>query len=315
MNTWLQSTIALLSLSASLPAQGYHYYDLAQERGPAEVQFSVGTLLGALEGDDRFHVEGDLGLEVPSAIEPFGTGRLMTASTGVLKMVEPEVHGWIDNPIPGFPNLVDVYFRDAESYFDSAPFAVDPITGGFSGGATITFSAGEIEVDALSTSSTFPLAGSGSDVFPITGSLNQFGGKVEFSGSFDYQFVGDVGGFSLAVTLNGSLYGESMIPGLSPLLITSNLVVGQPASFDFSGGLANEPIYLGASIVGLGQTAIPHLHVVADLLHPLPVNSGMTDASGSCTWTMQVPNRPGLSVWFQSIQLGLKSPPVASTIQ
>jgi hypothetical protein len=315
MKTLAQITFALLALAATLHAQGNHYYDLAQERGPATIHFSVGTLLGPLKGDDRFHGAGDLGLEVASATFPFGTGRLMTASTGPIVMVEPEIHGWIPNPIPGFPHLADVYFRGAECYFDSSTFPIDPATGNYTGGGTITFTAGEIELNAISTSTIMPLAGLGSDIFQISGSLNQFGGKVEFTCSFAHQFVGDVGGFSIAVDLGGVLYGATTIPGLALSLNISTLTAGQLASFDCSGGLPQSPIYLGASTRGTGSNPINALHVICDLLQPIPVKSGLTDAAGNCSWAIQVPNFPGLSVWFQTIQMGLKSPVVATAIQ
>ncbi len=301
-------------LASAISAQSSHIYDMSQPAGGSRIDFAMHTLLGKLDGDDYFDIPGEIGFEVTSPVEPFLTGQLREASTGPLVMT-PLVHGWIPNPLPLLPHLVDVYARDLEFYFSGLPFPIDSATGNFMADAIISFTNGEIEIISLGVTTIWPMASLGSDPFQIPGRIKQYGGKVEAILDFDLRWADSYGGMSLAVDCSGLIPCEALIPGVSPSLNVPALVAGQQATFDYSGGIAQSTTWLGASVQGLGTTPIAPLHIQLDLQSPIPVSTSVTDAAGNCSWTLQVPNASGLSVWFQACQMGLTTPVVATSVQ
>jgi len=299
----------------SNPVLAQYDYDLDIRPEGDRIDYTIATFFGVALGDDHFTLKGPIGMQVPTATAPFGTGVLKGANVGTLRF-DPDVYNYIRNPIPGSPPLIESWVRDMEFYLLSGnPFPIHPVTGQFSTIAMLSFTKGEIEVLAFGSTQIISLVGTGTDPFPLYGYFKQYGGKLELDILLQVQWSGDLGGLTVSLDTNGYSHAECLVAGLNPALAVSSLVAGQTATFDFTGGVANASSWLTASIYGPGLTPVPPLHVDSGLDRPIVVVRGISDTAGTISWPLTVPALPGLAVWFQVVQMGVVSPVVAATIQ
>lgn len=94
------------------------------------------------------------------------------------------------------------------------------------------------------------------------------------------------------------------------------LLAGQTATFSAVSGDPFASTYLAFSTTGPGSTWIPYLNVTLDLANPKRGQGPtMSNGNGDVTWTLPVPNLPGLSVWLQGVQYDKVTNLVATSIQ
>lgn len=82
------------------------------------------------------------------------------------------------------------------------------------------------------------------------------------------------------------------------------LVGGELGTVMIAGARPNEPIWLAASLGGLGSTYIAQLNVTLNLNQPFQVGPAKrADAEGAAQWNLPVPRQAtGRTLWFQAVQ-------------
>lgn len=101
-----------------------------------------------------------------------------------------------------------------------------------------------------------------------------------------------------------------------PQLAVGALVGGQNGRFDVTCAYPNETTYLVYSLNGPGSTYVPQLNVTLGLRNPVQAgNSRRTDAGGSVSWILPIPNVNPRTVWFQAAQRAATSEVVETAIQ
>ncbi|MCC6909060.1 MAG: hypothetical protein IT430_14045 [Phycisphaerales bacterium] len=101
-----------------------------------------------------------------------------------------------------------------------------------------------------------------------------------------------------------------------PQLAVSRLVGGQSGRFTVTCAWPNEQTHLGYSLQGLGSTYVPQLNVTIGLRNPTQAGSPKTtDANGSVTWNLPIPNINPRTVWFQAAQRAAVSNVVETQIE
>lgn len=97
----------------------------------------------------------------------------------------------------------------------------------------------------------------------------------------------------------------------------SALVGGQRGSVSVAGARPSEPIWLAATVRGLGSTYIPQLNVTLNLDRPFQVGAmKTTDVDGSAAWNLPVPRQgSGRTLWFQALQRESASNVAEATIE
>jgi len=285
-----------------------HDYTLALDPAGERIEYSASSLLGNISGDDHFIFKGHIGVQVTTTTAPFGQCIIKGVGGSEIYADPNEQYNYLANPIPGQPPLMETWLRDFEIYMLSDPFVPDALSGDFSTDATLTITRGTMEVNLFGFTTWWHLGGSGgTNPFPVGGNITQYGGKIELISPMLVPWSGDISGFPVVLTTQGTITAECQIAGINPQLTISNLSAGQSANFDFTGGLSNDSVWLAASVAGLGVTEVPPLHLTAGILLPMPVGTGLADSNGAKSWTLSVPNQPGLNVWFQVVQMGLVS--------
>jgi len=113
---------------------------------------------------------------------------------------------------------------------------------------------------------------------------------------------------------NGTIYYDTQAGPAT--LAVSPLYAGQTGTFTLTSGTPNSSAFLAYSTVGLGSTFVPQLNVVLDLSKPKQAGpTKQTDGTGKAIWNLQIPNGTGgVQVWFQSVQYGLSTNVVHTTI-
>lgn len=85
--------------------------------------------------------------------------------------------------------------------------------------------------------------------------------------------------------------------------------IGSPTTFQVTGGLPNQAVYMAYSLNGLGSTSVGALSVALDLA--LPQTSGpprQTDSQGNVQWNLNIPpNTQDLRIGSQAAQPNWKS--------
>jgi glucose/arabinose dehydrogenase len=115
------------------------------------------------------------------------------------------------------------------------------------------------------------------------------------------------------VSMGGAIY--KLVPaGLS--LAVGNAVASSTVPIAVTAGVANKRVIVVYSGRGLGQTVVPQLGVILDLLSPkLGVATSM-DSSGNLNLTANVPPfLSGIRMWVQSAQLGVVSNVVTQVVE
>lgn len=115
---------------------------------------------------------------------------------------------------------------------------------------------------------------------------------------------------------SGAAYGF-VLSGFNLSVSPNPLCAGKAAVFTGEDGppLANS--YLLYSLAGLGSTTIPQLGITVGLSAPVLAAPVMqTDGNGAVSWNLNIPSiGAGSSVWIQTVQSGVISNVVASTIE
>ncbi len=306
----------LLLTSSLLPGQnpGTYSLDLGPEGSP--MTWQVTTLWGPMLGDPNFALLGETGLYVNSTQSPFGSGGFGFSPFNNDLVTNPtELYGYVRNPIPGSPPLIELWVRDSEFWISSPIFPIDAVTGAFSTTSTMYYSGGEIEVLAFGSSYKMPLANQISDPFVMAGTVIQYGGKIELESSVQYTVQATVGALSAIFSCGGPLYAEAPVYGISPNLTVPVLQSGQPVSFTLDTGVPSSPAWLVASIAGPGSVVVKPLRINLGIASPVLLGRARADVAGACAWNLTVPNVSGLAVWFQVCQLGAISNVVAASVQ
>ncbi len=124
-------------------------------------------------------------------------------------------------------------------------------------------------------------------------------------------------GYSLGLGTSTDMEVWKYRPEKAELTVNPNPPVhGQQATLTVSAFEPNQQAYLVYSTAGLGSTNVFALGVTLDLTNPKLIGSATTNAAGTATWTVNVPNpAAGVNVWFQAAQYGQTSTVLATTIQ
>ena len=309
----LDSLPALTLLAGTAVAQVPYSMDIDPNQSNASwfANTSLGNVVGAPTLDFQF--DGTVDVSLGAATAPFGTGQF---TGGDCFTIPSTLAGKIPNPIPFTPPLARIEVRNLHAGVDSASFAVNASTGGFSTDVVMTMLSGEIYVDPwVGSTTTTPVAGLQSDPFLISGTFTESAGNVVMDCPLNASFplTGSISG-TFGVT--GDLVGSAPVANFNMTLTASPMVGGQNATFDVAGAQANAPTWLAYSVTGPGSTPIGALGITLGLDRPaVAAGPTSTNASGSVSWTLPIPPAAGVSVWLQACQAGLASNVVNQVIQ
>ncbi len=295
---------SLLALAATNPAFAQVQYDAAVDQNASAMTWSGTTSLGAVKGNKNFNATGTVTFIAGSASAPFGTVSFKDGSVGTNPTT---LYGYVDNPIPFFPPIAEIWISAIDLAYFSGSTPVNSSSGAFAASITPTFNGGTVQVDALGTTTIIPLAGTVVPPFTSNGSLTQNGSTVTVHVPVALSFSDSVSGITFTFGINGDVYASAPVSSPTLKLTVSALVSNTTAYFDLTGGLPNTGAYIGFSVRGLGSTSVPKLGVTLDIAKAKPLFLGSSDANGDASWSATTPNLPGLTVWFQGLQTGITS--------
>ncbi len=310
----------LLPLVVSLVLTGGAFaqvqYSLNVDPALSNNQWSANTSLGNVVGvpDRNFQFDGSLGLSLAAPGAPFGSGQF---NGGDMFTIPSTLVGKIPNPIPFTPPIARIEVRSMHTGVSGPSFPIDPATGAFTTDVVMDMLSGEIYVDPWIGSTTItPIAGMQSDVFTVSGTIQENAGQVVLDMPLNLVFplTGSVTG---TLSIVGNIGASATIQSANMVLTAGPLVSGQNATMNVSGAFSNAAAYLVYSVHGLGSTPVPQLGITLDLNGPvLAAGPTTTDGNGVVSWTLPIPGGlSGVPVWLQACQSGATSNVVATTIQ
>jgi hypothetical protein len=206
--------LSLLLLASGTNAQDF-VFDIDQ---PASAwtwsgTTGIGPILPLNPGGENFELDGSLTLQLDSGGNPIASGQV----TSALAVLLPDLHGYIPNPIPGFPPLAHIDLENVSYTFVTPTFTVDG-SGHFVTDWTLTFIGGTLTVT--------PIAGNVSvtDLTGISGNPTANPADFTISGSQinlnspqsnDFDFVDSGTGIAASLHIEGSMVGDFGCPAVT----------------------------------------------------------------------------------------------------
>ncbi len=300
----------ILVAALAAPSFAQTQYTLNVDSAASAAQWNGSTSLGALKGNKNLNITGNIAVALDNAVAPFGGAQFNGGSSGTNPT---EIYAYVDNPLPFFPPLAKIWIRDLDLELHSDHFAVAS-NGTWATDTWMYVVGGEVEVEALGSTTITPLAGTLTDPSPVSGTFSESGGNVDLHSPIDTTISDVMAGLTYDFTIVGDIYASAPAqPGGMDLAVTT-LLAGASATFSVTNSNANDMTFVGYSLTGAGSTPIPSIGVTLDIDRPTLLFSGNSNGTGSVSWNTTVPPYPGLTVYFQACSAGVTSNVVTATV-
>lgn len=301
----------LLATALATPSFAQTQYTLNIDAPASAAQWSGNTSLGVLKGNKNLNITGTVDVKLDSATAPFGGGEFNGGSIGT----DPtEIYAYVENPLPFLPPLAKIWIRDLDLLLFSNHFSISS-SGTYITDTWMYVNNGEIEVEALGSTTFTNLAGTTTDPVSVNGDFTESAGMVYLHNAINLYISNTISGISFDFSLVGDMYADAPVsnpPGMD--LSITTLIAGASATFAVTNGNANAKAYVAYSVRGPGSTTIPGLGITLDIRNPKLLFSGNADSTGAISWSTTVPQFPGLTVWFQACGMGITSNVISQTI-
>lgn len=295
--------LAAAALAAPLAAQQTDYR-FTLDPNQSLVNWNVTSSLGTIVvNPSTFKMAGALEVRLDAPSSPT-SGEILD---GFLFTQPGTLSGSIPNPLPFLPPLGAFTVNNLQATIAAPSFPVSP-AGAVNLTATLTTTAGTITTSGLIGSGTEPLYGIPSSPTPTTATLTQVGSTLVAEVDIDITLSLAITGGTVDVTLQGTLHAEADLANAGPMRLAAPrpLTPGGPAVFTVEHAPTGQPVFLGASLVGLGATPVAPLGVVVNLANPIQAGGPKLAApNGTVSFSANVPaSVSGRSVLLQAVTSG-----------